>query len=463
MTNTVDLLITDARVHLPGDEVVEGWVAIADGLVAAVGSGGAPAATATYDAGGLDVIPGVVDTHVHFRDPGDTHKETFTTGSLSAAFGGVTTVLDMPNTGHQVITPDDYREKLEYLAGKSWVDYGLHAGFMESAPYVRELAELGAASLKWMMGYATWKGLRCLPKSNADVRSTFLECAAVDMLVQVHAESVKWIQDLAADLRAEGRTDVAAHGDSRPPFVEAIAIAESALAAAEYGSRLHIVHTTSHVPLRTAIALRDTFNIPLTVETCPSYLFLSHDDVEEQGVHIQVNPPMRSSADQDAMWKAVADGEIYSIASDHAPTPFADKDVENAMDALPGVVGVETMLPLMLDAAAQGKLTLASVIEMLCAHPAKLVRMDDRKGSLLPGRHADLVVLDLQGRTVVSGEALHSKMRFTPYEGRDLQGAITAVFLRGHQLVERGELVAEGPAGEYVPATYDAVLQPAAA
>lgn len=454
MTTPIDLVIDDARIHLPGGDVLEGWLAVADGRVAAIGDGPAPDASATYDAGGRDVIPGVIDTHVHFRDPGDTHKEDFTTGSLSAAFGGITTVLDMPNTGHQVITPDDLREKRDYMAGRSWVDFGLHAGLMDSAEHVRELADLGCASLKWMMGYETWKGMRCIPETHSAIRSTFVEAAAVDMLIQVHAESLGWMQDLVAELRAQGRTDVGAHGDSRPPFVESIAVAEAAILAAEFGARLHVVHTTSRMPLRTGIALRDALGAPVTIETCPSYLFLSHDDVIEQGVAIQVNPPMRSRADQDVMWEAVVSGEIYSIASDHAPTPFEDKDLENAMDALPGVVGVETMLPLLVDAVATGRLTMARLIELLCAHPASLMRLQHRKGALLPGHDADLVVLDLAGRTVVRGEALHSKQRFTPYEGRELRGAIGAVFVRGRQIVEQGELVADGPSGEYVPSRY---------
>ena len=448
---TFDLLIADARIHQPAGRVVDGWLAVADGRIAAVGSGAPPAAAEVIDAGGRDLLPGVIDTHTHFRDPGDTHKEDFSTGTLAAAFGGVTTVVDMPNTGTQVITPEDFVEKRDHVAGRSWVDYGLHATFMDSAPYVRELAELGCAGLKWMLGYGVWKGLPCQPSNNAEVRATLIECAANDLLVSVHAESLPWLRDLSAMLRAEGRADVAAHGDSRPPFVEAISVAEATIAAAEYGTRLHIVHLTSEVPLKTAIALRDALGARLTFETCPSYLFLTHDDVEAQGVAIQVNPPMRSAHDQVVMWDAIRSGEIFSVASDHAPTVPEDKVRENPMDALPGVLAVETMLPLLLDAAAAGKVTLARVIELLCEHPAELVHLDHRKGSLVPGYDADFLLVDLDATHTVRGAELHSLQRFTPYEGRELHGVIESVFVRGRAVVRDGALAADAPFGEHAP------------
>jgi dihydroorotase len=460
---SADLLITDARVHLPGGHVVSGWIAVTDGRIAGVGSGSAPAAAEVHDAAGQDVIPGVVDIHTHFRDPGDTHKEDFSTGTLAAAFGGVTTVIDMPNTGHMVITPADFIEKRDHVAGRSWVDYGLHATFLDSGGYVHDLAALGCAGLKWMMGYGEWKGLRCQPSSYAETRATLIEAAAADLLVSVHAESLPWLRDLSQALRDEGRSDLAAHADSRPPFVEAIAVAEAAIAAAEYGCRLHIVHLTSEMPLRTAVALREVLGTHLTIETCPSYLFLTEDDVEAQGIAIQVNPPMRPAADQVVMWDAVRSGQVFSIGSDHAPTVPEDKARENPMDALPGVLGVETMLPLFLDAVANDQLGLSRMIELLSEHPAQLVRLGHRKGALLPGYDADLVIVDLEGNTMVRGEQLHSKQRFTPYEGRDLKGAITSVFVRGRPVVAHGTLAAGEPFGQHVPSQPTRVAAKAAA
>jgi dihydroorotase (multifunctional complex type) len=451
-----DLVITNGAVHLPGDEVINGWLAVVEERVAAIGEGTPPLADVVIDARGGHVLPGAVDTHVHFRDPGDTEKEDFSTGSLAAAFGGVTTVVDMPNTGHVVVTPDDFREKRDYLAGRSWVDFGLHANFNDSSGFVDELADLGVASLKWLMGYGDWKGFQYQPSSYAEARATFIAAARAGVGVMVHAESLPWLTDFREWLRSEGRTDAGVHNDSRPPFVEAIAVAEAAIVAAEFGCRLHIVHLTGDVPLRTAVALRDALGADLTIETCPQYLFLTEQDVAEQGVSAQVNPPVRSAADLGALWEGIAQGAIYSVASDHAPHLAEEKTEGNPLDSLSGFVGVETMLPLLLDAALVGRTTIGRVVELLCEHPARLVRLWGRKGALLPGFDADVVVIDPEGRTRVRGEALHSKQRTTPFEGCELHGAITHVLLRGRPLIADGARVAEEPFGEHAPSRHAA-------
>jgi dihydroorotase-like cyclic amidohydrolase len=170
---------------------------------------------------------------------------------------------------------------------------------------------------------------------------------------------------------------------------------------------------------------------------------------------------MRSAADQVVMWEAIRSGEIHSVASDHAPTVPADKVRDNPMDALPGVLAVETMLPLMLDAVAKGRLTLPRMIELLSEHPAELVRLGHRKGALLPGHDADLVIVDLEGSTTVRGAELHSMQRFTPYEGRELQGAIQSVFVRGRPVVLDGRPAAETPFGVHVPSRSGAGELPA--
>lgn len=454
MPEPADLLLRNAVVHQAGGGTVDGWIAVTGGRIAAIGSGEAPAATDAIDCAGKQVIPGVVDIHTHFRDPGDPDKEDFTSGSLAAAFGGVTTVVDMPNTGHMVITPDDFREKRDYLAGRSWVDYGLHAVLVDSADYVEELRDLGVAGLKWLIGYPDWKGIPSQPSSNARLRETLQAAAAADVLVGVHAESLAWMADLKAELKAQGRDDVQAHPDSRPPFVEAIAVAEVAIMAAQFGGRMHIHHLTAEMPLRTAVALTEALGGRLTVETCPSYLFLTDEDVVEQGQIIQVNPPMRPRTDQDAMWAGIAARQIEVVASDHAPHHRDHKLGDTVWEIPPGVVAVETMLPLMLNEVTRGRLELRRVIELLCEKPAELVKMDDRKGGIAVGRDADLVVVDLEATTTIRGAALHSKPKFTPYEGRELGGAVTDVVLRGAPLVRAGELARERPGGEHVPASY---------
>lgn len=461
MTQLADLVLTNARIQLSSTDALEGWLSVHDGRVLAVGQGEPPDGTSVLDCGGKHVLPGAVDIHTHFRDPGDPDEETFPAGTLAAAFGGVTTVVDMPNTGNQVRTPADYVEKRDYLVDRSYVDYGLHVLLVDSAEYMQDFRDLGVAGLKWLIGYAQLKGVPCQPSSNAALRDALVAAAANDIMVGVHAESLPWMRDLTADLKANGRDDVKAHLDSRPPFVEAIAVAEVCVLAAEFGPRFHIHHLTAELPLKTAVALRSSLGIPLTIETCPSYLFLTHDDVEEQGAMIQVNPPMREAADQRAMWEGILSGAIDSVGSDHAPRRHSEKQGRAIWDVPPGVVAVETMLPLFLDQVADGRLSLGRLVALLSERPAELVRIDDRKGSLTPGHDADIVIVDFDSMTTIASTRLHSTLTFTPYEGRNVQGAITDVLVRGRSVVASGELVAGAPFGRHVPSSYAVVAETA--
>jgi dihydroorotase (multifunctional complex type) len=454
MTQIHDLVLANADIQLTSRESLSGWLAVSGGTVAAVGEGAPPEARSVLDCTGKHVLPGGIDIHVHFRDPGDPDEETFANGTLAAAFGGITTVIDMPNTGDLVISPADYVEKRDYLAGSSWVDFGMHALLMDSADYVDELCRLGVAGMKWLMGYETLKGVRAQPTSNARLRETLIAAAKADLLVGVHAESMPWMKDLIADLKEQGRNDVRAHLDSRPPFVEAIAVAEVCILAAEFGTRMHIHHLTSDIALRTAASLRAALGIGLTIETCPSYLFLTHDDVEAQGSMIQVNPPMRSRLDQDAMWMGILRGTIDSVGSDHAPRRHSEKLADSIWDIPPGVIAVETMLPLLLNEVATGRLGVDRFVSLVASKPAELVRLHHRKGALLPGFDADITVVDLDAATQITADRMHSTLTFSPYEGRELRGAITDVLVRGRPVVSGGELAASEPFGEHVPSSY---------
>lgn len=448
-----DFVLSSAHIYQPGGSWLDGWLSVTDGRITAVGEGAPPAARSVLDLRERWILPGLVDIHVHFRDPGQTDREEFITGTASAALGGITTVVDMPNTGHLVKTARDYEDKVNYLSTRSHVDFGLHALVADNASEVAALHELGVAGLKWLMGYDIWNGMSCQPTSNASLREVLIKSAELDVMVGVHAESLKWMKDLKADLKAKGRHDVAAHWESRPPFVEAIAVAEVVLLAEEFGTRMHIHHLTSELALRTAKALRRHGSRFVTLETCPSYLFLTEDDVRERGPRIQVNPPMRKQSDVEVLWRAVASGDIEVIASDHAPQTPQDKALDSIWEIPPGVVGVQTMFPLLFDQVMEGRIPLRRLVETTAERPAELVRLADRKGALLPGRDADLLVVNPEGTTRISNEALLSKQKFTPYDRRECRGSLEAVYLSGERIVDAGKLVLE-PRGRHVPSSY---------
>jgi dihydroorotase (multifunctional complex type) len=452
-SSPVDLVLHDGAIQLPGGETVDGYLAVHDGTVVAVGEGAAPAARNERDCGGRLVLPGLIDIHTHFRDPGQTYKEDFRSGTAGAAVGGVTTVVDMPNTGTQVATADDFARKVARVGTYSYVDFGLHAVLVDSFEHIPALRALGVAGLKWLMGYDTWNGHRCQPSNHHELKRALELAAELDVLVGVHAEALDWMQDLKAALRAEGRNDVLAHPESRPPFVEAIAVAEACLLAADLGFRLHIHHLTSKRALQTVTALRAAVGGAVSVETCPVYLYLTQADVEERGPRVQVNPPIRSTDDQDALWAGLVAGTIDCVATDHAPHAESEKTASSIWEVQPGVIGVQTMFPLLFDDVASGRLSLRRFVEATAERPAQIVNLGHRKGSLLPGRDADVLVVDPSGTTTIRSAEMLSKQQFTPYDGWERRGAIDAVYLRGRQLVDRGGLVAE-PFGAHAPSAY---------
>jgi allantoinase len=451
---TADLLITDARIYLPGGYVLRGWMAIRDGLVQALGESGAPSAARTLDASGKLVLPGLIDVHVHFRDPGYTYKEDFLSGSTAAAFGGVTTVIDMPNTEGLVITAQDLEGKLEAIRGRSFVDYGFYALLKDSEPHVRGLKELGIAGLKWLLGYnITPDGLSVRPSSNVELFAALRRAADEDVLVGVHAESYYWLSDFATHSKASGRNDSLAPGQSRPPFIEALGVTESCIAVAEVGGRLHIHHLSSGAGLKAALAMKRSFGTRLTIETCPQYLYLSEEDVQAHGPVAICNPPIRTSGDRDALWQGIASREIDCVATDHAPHTAEEKDTASIWDAKPGLLGVETTFPLLFHEVSAGRLTLARFVELTAEAPAAIVGLGQRKGSLLPGFDADLLIVDPDARSRITADKLHSKHPMTPYEGYERKGAITDVMVRGSHVVANGQL-ASPPLGAYAPSYY---------
>jgi dihydroorotase (multifunctional complex type) len=451
----VDVVVTEGQIYLPGGSSLDGWVAIKDGRVAAVGEGTTPSAPKYLSANGKLVLPGLIDIHIHFRDPGFTYKEDFLSGSSAAAFGGVTTVVDMPNTEGWVVSPEDLRRKLDILRGRSFVDYGLYALLKDSEPHIKGLKELGVAGLKWLIGYDVTAddNFSVRPSSNVELFKGLRLAAAEDVLVGVHAEFFYWLRDLGKHEQGIGRNDPLAPGQSRPPFVEALGVAEASIALTEVGGRLHIHHLSSAAALKMAISMKQSIGTNLTIETCPQYLFLTENDVEKHGPIAICNPPIRRQEDVDALWCGIARGEIDCIATDHAPHAEEEKYTSNIWDVKPGLLGVETLFPLTFNEVSTGRLSLQRFVELTAETPASIVGMDHRKGRLWPGHDADLIIVDPDAVTRIEASGLHSKHAFTPYEGRECKGEIVDVMVRGNHVASQGQLISP-PIGEYIPRRY---------
>lgn len=420
-------------------------IAVADGRVLAVGDNLATEGVPRVDATGLLVLPGLIDVHVHLREPGMTDKEDFASGTSAAAAGGVTTVVDMPNTKPPVATAERYQHKLDLVKHKAYVDFGLY-GMLDhdNADEIGAMAELGAMGFKLFMGQTTGDN-RC-PNDAAIFRG--LEAAAdADLVVGVHAENDHLLRMFGDRLQAQGRRDPRAHLEGRPAFVEVEAVTRIITMASEAGTKLHIHHLSTAAGLQRVVDLRAQGH-QVTIETLVSHLFLDESAYDTYGNLIKLNPPIRPVADVAALWSGIERGDVDVVATDHAPHTAAEQAETDVWKAYGGFIGVETMLPLMLTAAAQGRLAVEDIVRLCSYTPAKRWSMVG-KGQLTPGFDADFVLVDPNVDVVLDQRELHSKHNVTPYDGWELRGSVVATYLRGGLVYEKGTVVGE-PAGRQV-------------
>ncbi|QZP36321.1 dihydroorotase [Halobaculum magnesiiphilum] len=375
----------------------------------------------TVDCDGYHLLPGAIDAHVHFREPGFAHKEDWHTGSRSAAAGGVTTVVDQPNTDPPTVTGEAVDEKAT-LAGKSLVDFGINGGVTEEwAPdslFERPIFALGEVFLADSTGDM---GIEADLFADAVARA-----AAEDTVVTVHAEDAGLFDRAALEGAGDGTgrdADVDAWSAFRTAEAEAAAVDRALEVGADSEAAIHIAHTSTPEGIDAAGAAG------ATCEVTPHHLFLSRENLDDLGTFGRMNPPLRSEQRREAVFERVADGTVDIVATDHAPHTRAEKDA-TVRDAPSGVPGVETMLPLLLQEVRTGTLTLERVRDLVAATPAEIFDVAG-KGRVDEGNDADLVLVDLDDAREIRGDDLHSKCGWTPFEGRE------AVFpeltlVRGH-------------------------------
>ncbi|WP_326645448.1 allantoinase AllB [Streptosporangium sp. NBC_01755] len=420
-------------------------VAVAGGQIVAVGERLAASGVPAVDATGLLVLPGLVDVHVHFREPGMTEKEDFASGTRAAAAGGVTTVVDMPNTVPPVATAAGFQEKLDLVSGKAYVDFGLYGMLgQDNAAEMTKMAELGAMGFKLFMGQTTGDN-RC--PDDASIFKGLEAAAAAGLVVGAHAENDHLLRLFIERLKAAGRTDPRAHLESRPEFVEVEAVTRFVTLASAAGAKAHIHHLSTGAGLQRVRDLRAQGH-RVSVEVLVAHLHFDDSAYDTHRNLIKLNPPIRPAADMAALWDGVAKGDVDVIATDHAPHTAAEQAEPDVWKAHGGFVGVETMLPLLLTAAAEGRMSVEDVVRVTSYAPARRWSMPG-KGKVAPGYDADLVLVDPHAETVITGAELKSAHGVTPYEGRKVTGAVVGTYVRGHRVFDRGEIVG-GPVGRQV-------------
>lgn len=426
----------------------------------------------TLDASGKLVFPGFIDPHVHSRDPGMTEKEDFAHSTLGALVGGVTTIIEMPNAIPPVDSVDVFHERRAQHEQVAWVDFGLwgisvgEANLDKLAP----LVEAGAAAIKIFWGYALRRDTRqlvynvndepvenlLLPPDNGVVLRVFQEVGRAGGVLAAHCED----RDILTASESSLGHPVETYDDlltARPDTAEATTIAVGAELAGATGCRFHVVHMASAKGADTVRAAQNR-GLPVTAETCPQYLTLTDDDYERIGPMMKVYPPIRTQADQDALWQALNDGVIVSVGSDHAPHTLAEKARGFATQPA-GAVGCETFGPVMVDALMRGKTTAERFAEVMSSSTARLYGMYPRKGAIRPGSDADLTVVDPHASRTVRNEDLVAKQPVSPWNGFALTGLPTEVVLRGQIAMRDGKPVGEHR-GRFVPARHQQPTAP---
>jgi dihydroorotase len=424
---------------------MEADLGIRDGKLADISNYYAPLrGEEVYDARGLYILPGLIDAHVHFRDPGLTYKEDFASGSAAAAYGGISLVADMPNTLPPAAAAADLREKARIAGEKSYTDFGLFALLTgDNRGEMEGLVREGALGFKVFLGTSVGN----LP---APGPGPLLEAMgrAGKYRIAFHAEDNDLNEHFTRLCREEPGADPALLSRARPAVSEAEAVGR-ALRFAEYsGAAVHICHLSA---ARSLALVREAKRrgLPVSAETCPQYLFLDSGDYPRLGTRMKVYPPIRSAEDRKALWDGIADGTIDMIASDHAPHTAEEKD-RPLWEALSGIPGVETSAALMLSAVNRGLLSLNDYARLASYAPARLWGLYPRKGGFAPYGDADFTIVDMNRPGIIRNAELHSKHPVSPYEGFETSAAPVATVLRGKFIMKNGVLTGKTGFGRFV-------------
>ncbi len=411
-------------------------IAIKNEKIFAIGSFFSASADETIDCTGLTILPGIIDTQVHFREPGSEHKEDLHTGSAAAVAGGVTAVFEMPNTNPSTSTKLAFEDKINRANGRMYCDHAFYIG--ATTDNIEELPELeklsGCAGVKIFIGSSTGN---LLVADDANLEKIF---SKAKRRIAVHAEDEYRL--IERKHLAEQSGDVAFHPEWRDPESAFLATRRVVNLAKKTGAKVHVLHISTKEETEFLADYKDF----ISAEVLANHLTLAAPDCYEQfGSLAQMNPPIRDARHREALWRGVREGLFDLIATDHAPHTYEEKQKPYPQSPS-GIVGTETFLPIMLEHVRAGRLTLARLIDATCSAPARLFGLRG-KGRIAVGYDADLTIVDLKKSFVIRGSELHSKVKHTPYEGLHVTGKPMMTVIRGNFAMRDGEL-ADKPFGK---------------
>jgi allantoinase len=443
-----DLIIRSANVVTP-EGVARNDILITGQTIAAIGPALEDAADETLDASGLHVFPGLIDSHVHFNEPGRAHWEGISTGSRALAAGGGTMFFDMPLNAHPpTIDAASFDRKEVAALASSFTDFALWGGLVpNNLDHLEELHDQGVIGFKAFMANSGIEDFPCV--DDRTLRAGMKKAAQLKQIVAVHAESEAITSELTRDFLARGKTAVRDFLASRPISAELDAIERALEMAGETGCDLHIVHISCGAGIAW-VASAQKLGVKVTCETCPHYLVLTEDDMERIGALAKCAPPLRPRSAQDGLWEFLKTGNITTIGSDHSPAPPDLKTHSNFFKVWGGISGVQHTLPLLItEGHIQRELALPMIVRLTSFNVARRFKLPPAKGGIAIGADADLALVDIHRSFEVIAKDLLYRHQHSPYCGRALTGKVAQTILRGQTIYKNDKITGE-PTGKLV-------------
>lgn len=424
---------------------MDGCITISNGKIEAISSSPLANAKQTIDAKGLVVLPGLIDQHVHFMDPGETDREDYIHGTTAAAMAGVTTVIEHTHS-HPILSVEDFCRKKSYVEERALVDFGFAAHIWPGQ--YEEMEKL------WQAGVTYFKVFTCsthgVPgQNNASLYAAFAKLASFGGSVLVHCEDDAITAENEKILKENNRQDGHVIQDWRSKAAEAVSVADVCFIAKETGARVTIAHL-SHPNIVRIVQQAKAGGAKVLAEICPQYLYLEENTLAERGSFGKFTPPSRSAQEAQELMELVSQGELDILASDHAPSTKQHKTAGSIWTSPFGLPGIDTTSVVMLTAVNKNQLSLERFVQMYAENPAKVHGLYPKKGCIRVGADADLVLVDMQKVWTIEEDAICSKAKWSPFSGFECTGKPVMTLLRGQIIMAEGKLLGKPGDGKYV-------------